>query len=214
MLHEKLTQAEMLVNYRTMLHKANRCTKADLDKAIDELEAIRLEIEKGITPPVAFIPPIIETQPVEDFDKTMYQLSADARILSKEQGEISNQIVAAYRAGEKDVSTLMNQAISLRKQIESIWDKYYFLKRNGSLPAEKAIEAGFKEVESEESRLGKLVYQQERKLIKDQILKLRKKLEDPTKYVKFDKVPVKKVAWQIELEQLNAKLEQLNINLI
>ena len=38
MLHEKLTQAEMLVNYRTMLHKANRCTKADLDKAIDELE--------------------------------------------------------------------------------------------------------------------------------------------------------------------------------
>lgn len=118
-----------------------------------------------------------------------------------------------YQAKAVSAGGLMKQAIVLRNQIENIWDKKKYLQRNGSLMPESTSGTESEQVESEESRLKRMALQQERKLIKDQIGKLEKKIADPTKHVRYQKAEEKVNEWRKALMICKEELSRVNLDL-
>ena len=79
------------------------------------------------------------------------------------------------------------------------------MERNGYLPQEPQAP-----VQSSSEPLEKFELQQKRKQIRDQILKLEKKIADPTKHVRFHKVEQKMMEWQKQLLIYKEELERVN----
>ncbi|MEA5427500.1 hypothetical protein [Arcicella lustrica] len=121
--------------------------------------------------------------------------------------------MAAYQAKAVSAGGLMKQAIVLINQIENIWDKKKYLQRNGSLPPDTSLATESEQVESEESRLKRMALQQQRKLIKDQIGKLEKKIADPTKHVRYQKAEEKVNEWRKALMICQEELSEINLKL-
>jgi hypothetical protein len=222
-----IMQAEGLLRLKKMLFKANRCTQTDVDAAEDALNALLIDIAspaKLLTPKVKPIPVMnvmpfvalpevkISGERVDNYEELQAGFSAEAKMFKDAQAETSNAIVASYRANpEINVKGLMQEAIGLRTQVEGIWDKKMYLTRNGHLKAEVLAEETVEE--SEEVFQHKYVLAGKRKLIKDQIYKLEKKINDPTKHVKFDKAEAKINVWRKELMILQNDLQLLNLEI-
>lgn len=202
----------MVLSLKKQLFKAKRCTLEELERAEDTLTALEQERE-------GFEEQIVQTiskttlSNANNYDEYQAELSREATKLSAEQAYISNQIVAAYQAKAVSAGGLMKQAIVLRNQIENIWDKKKYLQRNGSLPPETSLGAEPEQVESEESRLKRMALQQQRKLIKDQIGKLDKKIADPTKHVRYQKAEEKVNEWRKALMICQEELSRINLGL-
>lgn len=211
-LEGRIMQAQMVLSLKKQLFKAKRCTSEELERAEDALTALEQESE-GFEEQV--IQPINETSlsNAKNYDEYQAELSREATKLSAEQAHISNQIVAAYQAKAVSAGGLMKQAIVLRNQIENIWDKKKYLQRNGSLPPETSLATESEQVESEESRLKRMALQQQRKLIKDQIGKLDKKIADPTKHVRYQKAEGKVNEWRKALMICQEELSEINLKL-
>ena len=211
-LEGRIMQAQMVLSLKKQLFKAKRCTSEELERAEDALTALEQESE-GFEEQV--VQTISETtlSNAKNYDEYQAELSREATKLSAEQAHISNQIVAAYQAKAMSAGGLMKQAIVLRNQIENIWDKKKYLQRNGSLPPETSLGAVPEQVESEESRLKRMALQQQRKLIKDQIGKLEKKIADPTKHVRYQKAEEKVNEWRKALMICQEELSEINLKL-
>ncbi len=213
-IESRMLQAEMVLNLKRQLFKAKRCTQEELERAEDALVLLQQELE-GFEKSSLFVQPVSLTSEIQskNYDEYQAELSRQAKKLSDEQANVSNQIVAAYLAKATNAGGLMQQAIALRSEVEKIWDKKVYLKRNGCMPAETSSQADTEQVESEESRLKRMSLQQERKLIKDQIGKLDKKIADPTKHVRFHKAEEKVNEWRKQLMIYQEELSEINLKL-
>ena len=213
-LDTEIMQAELALNLKKTLFKANRCTQYEIDQATDHLNTLRLA-KQGYTSEqtaqahVTHAPkqtalgvlPLVGTP----YQESQAALSKQAKQLSDQQAIASNQLVAAYQQNPKqNVYGLMQNALTLRRQVEDVWDKKKFLERNGYLPEEPQAP-----LQSSSEPLEKFEQQQKRKQIKDQILKLEKKIADPTKHVRFHKVEQKMIEWQKQLLIYREELENL-----
>ncbi len=212
-LDTEIMQAELALNLKKTLFKANRCTQYEIDQATDHLNTLRLA-KQGYTSEqtaqahVTHAPkqtalgvlPVVGTP----YQESQAALTKQAKQLSDEQAATSNQLVAAYQQNPKqNVYGLMQNALTLRRQVEDVWDKKKFLERNGYLPDEPET------AQSSSEPLERFEQQQKRKQIKDQILKLEKKIADPTKHVRFHKVEQKMIEWQKQLLIYREELENL-----
>ena len=238
-IEQKIMQAEAALSYKQLLFKNNRCKESDVNFALDIVNNLRLE-QQGDFAPVQEVPvkkwtnvdrlarllasgtgkldesydksdvnSVIEK--ANNYDELQAGFSAEAKKLKDKQGEMSNLIVEQYKSGANGADGLMSQAIKLRKGIEEIWDKKKFLEKNGCLPQE---EANLVDVEvSNELQEKRMAWQYERKLVKDQIYKLAKKIKDPTKHVNFNKVEFKMIDWRKEMLILEAKLVDFNLKI-
>jgi hypothetical protein len=179
-LDTEILQAELALNLKKTLFKANRCTQSEIDQATDHLNTLRLakqgypseqttqtHITQAPKQAALEVLPLVGTP----YQETQAALSKQAKQLSDEQAIASNQLVAAYKQDPKqNVYGLMQNALTLRRQVEDVWDKKKFLERNGYLPEEPQEPA-----QSSSEPLEKFEQQQKRKQIKDQILKLEKR---------------------------------------
>jgi len=219
-LQSKIMQAEASLSLKKLLFRTKRCQKHEVDIAEDFLNSLLIDAEtENIGTMVMPLPTFeasitkIETPIVEkvgNYDELQAELSATAKKLSDELGDISNEIVASYKRNPaENVKVLMNAAIAKRAEIETVWDKKKFLERDGYLKV--VVEENSEE--SEKVFEEKLVLAGKRKQIKDQIYKLEKKIADPTKHVKFNKVEVKTLEWQKELMVLENELETLELKI-
>lgn len=239
-IEQKIMQAEAALSYKQLLFKNNRCKETEVNFALDIINNLRLEQQGDFAPVIAEVPVkrwtevdrlvrilasgtgkldesydksdvsfVIEK--ANNYDELQAVLSEEAKKLKDKQGEISNLIVERYKSGANGSGGLMSQAIELRKGIEDIWDKKKFLEKNGSLPQE---EVNLVDVEvSKELQDKRMAWQYERKLVKDQIYKLGKKIKDPTKHVSFNKVELKMLDWRKEMLILEAKLADLSLKI-
>lgn len=239
-IEQKIMQAEAALSYKQLLYKNKRCKESDVNLALDIVNNLRLE-QQGDFAPVQEEVPVkkwtnvdrlarilasgmgkldqssdksdvsVVIEKANNYDELQAGLSAEAKKLKDKQGEMSNLIVEKYKSGANGSGGLMAQAIELRKGIEEIWDKKKFLEKNGSLPPE---EVNIIDVEvNKELQDKRMAWQYERKLIKDQIYKLAKKIKDPTKHVSFNKVELKMIDWRKEMLILEAKLADFNLKI-
>lgn len=214
LLQNRIMQAEMLLTLKQTLLKAKRCTQTEVDYAHDELLALRLEAQGHGTAKHTPMANTNDHSQAKSYDEYQAELSKQAKQLTDQQAGISNQLVAAYQhSPTQNMALLMQQAIALRNEAEKVWDKKKFLERNGYLPAESTFEAVLEETETPENHLRKMAFQQERKLIKDQLLKLEKKIADPTKYVKYHKAEEKVNGWKKQVMIYQEQLNSLNLKL-
>ena len=238
-IEQKIMQAEAALSYKQLLFKNARCKESDVNVALDIVNNLRLE-QQGDFAPVQEAPVkrwtavdklarilvsgtgqldencdksniSLVIEKANNYDELQAGFSAEAKKLKDKQGEMSNLIVERYKSGANGAGGLMSQAIELRKGIEEIWDKKKFLEKNGYLPQE---EVNLVDVEvSRELQDKRMAFQYERKLIKDQIYKLSKKIKDPTKHVSFHKVELKMIDWRKEMLILEAKLADFNLKI-
>lgn len=218
-LQSEIMQAEASLNLKKLLFRTKRCQKHEVDIAEDYLNSLLIDAENigtMVMPLPTFEASItkIETpivvEKVGNYDELQAELSATAKKLSDELGDISNEIVASYKRNPaENVKVLMNAAIAKRAEIETVWDRKKFLERNGYLKV--VVEENSEEAEKVFEE--KLVLAGKRKQIKDQIYKLEKKIADPTKHVKFSKVEVKTLEWKKELMVLENELETLELKI-
>ncbi len=218
-LDTEILQAELALNLKKTLFKANRCTQSEIDQATDHLNTLRLAkqgypSEQTAQTPITQAPKqaALEVLPLvgTSYQETQAALTKQAKQLSDEQAIASNQLVAAYQQDSKqNVYGLMQNALTLRRQVEDVWDKKKFLERNGYLPQEPQVP-----VQSSSEHLERFELQQKRKQIRDQILKLEKKIADPTKHVRFHKVEQKMIEWQKQLLIYREELDKISISII
>jgi hypothetical protein len=216
-LQNEIMQAEAFLQLKKIMYKAKRCTKRDVEDAEDKLNALLIDTENigdisVMVMPLPEIPKIVQRYEGSNYEKLQAELTAEAKRLSDEQAAVSNQIVASYRENPLlPVPELMAQAIALKKDIEKVWDKKYFLERNRYLKDE--VDEVEDEKESNEIFEKRIISAGKRKLVKDQIYKLEKKIADPTKHVKFNKVEGKLIEWNKELLILQDDLRKIEIDM-
>lgn len=216
-LPSEIMQAEAFLQLKRIMFKAKRCAKHEVEQAEDKLNELLIDVENVgdisvMVMPLPESPKIVQMYEGSNYDRLQAELTAEAKRLSDEQADVSNAIVAAYRESPNvAVPQLMAEAISLKAQAEKVWDKKKFLERNGYLKDE--VDEVENTKESTEVFEKRIISAGKRKLVKDQIYKLEKKIADPTKHVKFNKVEGKLADWNKELLVLQDELRRIDLEI-
>lgn len=216
-----ILQAEGNVAMLKMMVSIGRAKKAELEAAEAVLKELKGEIQpvaspiaQPITAPTPTIPtnytplPVPTAHPVSpDFIETIFQrkadLMTDIKKLTSEQNELSNRLKEVPENVE--CPTMTREIVKLRKRIELLWTDYRFIDRNGQLPEHKKIEENANDDPDKDIQL--LRISQDLKRLRDQRLKLQKKLEKPHLHTKFEAVKVPE--WQTELIQVQEAIAEL-----
>ncbi len=226
-LQQQIQQAQATIQMLEQMVRARRASEQDVQQAKDRLASlliperttppIPLSLKQGegvhrenVDRPVKLVSNVV-MEPVAEptgrrIDQDEYlvlqsELSKDADRLNRQMAELSNQLHKV--PSNASCGELTRPILTLKAQIEEIWDKKRYLERNRCLPEEADDQ---EEATEENSPIKYELAYKKRRLI-DLRYKLKDKLKNPAAK------PGKVQEWREELARTNLEIAEIDITL-
>lgn len=201
-LEQQIAQQTQSVRMLEKMVQARRATPDELSQAQERLEQL-----KNPPPVIQVVQPDDEPQPVlgrivgnDEYLQLQADLSKEADQLSRQMAELSNQLHKVPPGVA--CPEIVGPILTLKAQIETIWDQKRYLERNKCLPPEP--EETQTTTENSPAKF-ELAYRKRR--LVDLRSKLNRKMDDPKAK------PAKVQQWQEELVRTSHEIQEIDIQL-
>lgn len=208
-LQTQISQQQATVRSLEKLLGAKRCTQAELDQAKRRLADLQAQVNfKPVATPAVQVEPVATGRRIEgdEYISIQADLSKQADQLNRKMAELSNKLHLVPPTAL--CPELVKPILSLKADIELIWDKKRYLERN-RIMLDEATAGDDQDVLPPPTLTDENQFQlayEKRRLI-DKRSKLKKKLENPKASEK------KRYEWELELVHVNRGILEIEVKL-